>query len=38
MRLNIFEFIKLLMDESGNLHINLEDELVAGCLLTKEGS
>ena len=35
---NIFEFIKLLIDDSGKLHINLEDELVAGCLLTKEGS
>ena len=35
---NIFEFVKLLINESGNLHINLEDELVSGCLLTKEGN
>tara|TARA_B100000787_G_scaffold48655_1_gene34992 strand:- start:298 stop:1422 length:1125 start_codon:yes stop_codon:yes gene_type:complete len=35
---NIFEFVKLLINESGNLYINLEDELVSGCLLTKEGS
>jgi len=35
---NIFEFVKLLINESGNLYINLEDELVSGCLLTKEGN
>lgn len=35
---NILEFIKLLFNESGELHINLEDELVAGCLLTTKGN
>ena len=35
---NIFEFIKLLMDDQGNLHINREDELVSGTLLTTEGN
>ena len=31
---NILEFIKLLFDEAGKLTVNLEDELVKGCLLT----
>ena len=35
---NIFEFIKLLINDQGNLHINREDELVAGALLTTEGN
>ena len=35
---NIFEFIKLLINDKGSLYINREDELVAGALLTTEGS
>jgi len=35
---NIFEFIKLLINDQGDLHINREDELVAGALLTTEGN
>ena len=35
---NIFEFIKLLINDQGNLYINREDELVAGALLTTEGN
>ena len=35
---NIFEFIKLLINEQGNLYINREDELVMGALLTAEGN
>ena len=35
---NIFEFIKLLINEQGNLYINREDELVAGALLTTNGN
>ena len=35
---NIFEFIKLLINEQGNLYINREDELVMGALLTFEGN
>ena len=35
---NIFEFIKLLINDQGNLHINREDELVVGALLTTEGN
>lgn len=34
---NILEFIKLLFDDSGKININLEDELVKGCLLTNGG-
>ena len=35
---NIFEFIKLLINDQGSLYINREDELVAGALLTTEGN
>ena len=34
---NILEFIKLLLDETGKLTLNLEDDLVKGCLLTTGG-
>ena len=34
---NIFEFIKLLIDDVGTLTVNQEDELVKGCLLTIGG-
>ena len=32
---NIFEFLKLLLDENGKLTINLDDELVKGCLISQ---
>jgi len=35
---NIFEFIKLLINDQGSLYINREDELVVGALLTTEGN
>jgi len=35
---NIFEFIKLLINDQGSLYINREDDLVAGALLTTEGN
>ena len=35
---NIFEFIKLLINDKGSLYINREDELVVGALLTTEGN
>ena len=35
---NIFEFIKLLINDQGGLYINREDELVVGALLTTEGN
>lgn len=35
---NIFEFIKLLLNESGKLFINKEDELVTETLITKNKS
>ena len=35
---NIFEFIKLLINDQGKLYINREDELVTGALLTTEGN
>ena len=33
---NIFEFIKLLLNEKGDLYINREDELVTSCLIEKD--
>ena len=33
---NIFEFIKLLLNEQGDLYINREDELVTSCLIEKD--
>lgn len=34
---NITEFIKLLIDEKQQLHVNMEDELVSESLITKDG-
>jgi NAD(P) transhydrogenase subunit alpha len=34
---NILEFIKLLFDKTGKLSLNLEDDLIKGCLLTTGG-
>lgn len=35
---NMFNFLKLLIGDEGQLNLNFEDELVAGTCLTKEGS
>lgn len=34
---NILEFINLLINEDGRLHIDLEDEIVAACLVAHAG-
>jgi len=34
---NMFEFVKLLFDENNDLKINMDDELLAGSLLTMDG-
>lgn len=34
---NVFEFVKLLFDENNDLKINMDDELLAGSLLTMDG-
>ena len=35
---NMFNFLKLLIGDEGQLNLNFEDELVAGTCLTKDGS
>ena len=34
---NILNFLQLLLDKEGNLHLNFEDELVKGCCITHDG-
>ena len=34
---NVIDFLKLIVDQEGNLAINKEDEIVAACLLTEAG-
>ena len=34
---NVFEFMKLILNEDGNFNIPNDDELVSACLLCNEG-
>jgi NAD(P) transhydrogenase subunit alpha len=34
---NLLDFMKLLVDKDGQLHINLEDDIVAACLMCRDG-
>jgi NAD(P) transhydrogenase subunit alpha len=34
---NLLDFVKLIADKEGKLAINLEDEIVAACLMTRGG-
>ena len=34
---NVLHFLQLLIDKSGKLHLNWEDDLVKGCCITHEG-
>jgi NAD(P) transhydrogenase subunit alpha len=34
---NLLDFVKLIADKEGKLAINLEDEIVAACLMTRDG-
>ena len=34
---NLLDFLKLVIDESGAFHLNLEDDIVAACLMCKGG-
>ncbi len=34
---NLLDFIKLLFDQNGQLQINLEDDIVAACLMCRDG-
>jgi H+-translocating NAD(P) transhydrogenase subunit alpha len=33
---NVFDFLKLLFDTKGGLLINLEDDIVSACLVTRD--
>ncbi len=34
---NLLDFLKLVIDEKGAFHLNLEDDIVAACLMCKDG-
>jgi NAD(P) transhydrogenase subunit alpha len=34
---NVLDFLKLVLDKEGALHVNLEDDIVAACLMCKDG-
>ncbi|HKL71465.1 MAG TPA: hypothetical protein VJ855_02320, partial [Marinilabiliaceae bacterium] len=34
---NLFNFLKLIMDEEGKLHLNFEDDIVKGTCITHQG-
>ena len=34
---NLLDFMKLLFDKDGQLHINLEDDIVVACLMCRDG-
>jgi H+-translocating NAD(P) transhydrogenase subunit alpha len=34
---NLLDFLKLITGEDNNLAINMEDEIVAACLMTRDG-
>ncbi|TBU96548.1 Re/Si-specific NAD(P)(+) transhydrogenase subunit alpha [Stutzerimonas kirkiae] len=34
---NLLDFLKLVIDEDGQLHIDLEDDIVAACLMCRDG-
>ena len=35
---NIFNFLQLIVDKEGNIHLNFEDDLVKGCCVTHNGA
>ena len=34
---NLLDFLKLVIDKDGHLHLNLEDDIVAACLMCRDG-
>jgi H+-translocating NAD(P) transhydrogenase subunit alpha len=34
---NLLDFLKLIVDKEGHLHIDMEDDIVAACLMTRDG-
>jgi NAD(P) transhydrogenase subunit alpha len=35
---NVLDFLKLILNKEGALHIDLEDDIVAACLVTRDGA
>ena len=35
---NVLDFLKLIVNEGGALHMDLEDDIVAACLMAHEGT
>jgi H+-translocating NAD(P) transhydrogenase subunit alpha len=35
---NVLDFLKLIVTKEGTLHINVEDDIVAACLMTRDGA
>ena len=35
---NVLDFLKLIVNKDGALHIDLEDDIVAACLVTRDGA
>jgi H+-translocating NAD(P) transhydrogenase subunit alpha len=34
---NVLDFLKLIINKDGALHVDLEDDIVAACLVSKDG-
>ena len=34
---NLLDFLKLVIDKEGQFHLNLEDDIVAACLMCRDG-
>ena len=34
---NVFDFLKLIINQEGALHVDMEDDIVAACLMTQAG-
>jgi NAD(P) transhydrogenase subunit alpha len=34
---NVLDFLKLIINKEGSLHVDLEDDIVAACLMSKDG-
>ena len=35
---NVLDFLKLIINKEGQLHIDMEDDIVAACLMTRDGA
>ena len=35
---NLLDFLKLVIDKEGHFHLNLEDDIVAACLMCRDGN